>query len=137
MLQHSPSTSPKGLYLYFCSINSKLCIYENLKDAPALLELAIWKSKITKQTEGNIDLLTTDMKLECCTNSLSMVEIIIPNVLSFLTDGDGGNNLVNGDKDDNGFDSKWDEDNDNSDDGDEHNDDDEDSDANDDGDGED
>jgi hypothetical protein len=31
-----------------------------------------------------------------------MVEIIVPNVLSFLTDGDGGNNLVDGNEEDDG-----------------------------------
>jgi hypothetical protein len=74
-----PSISPEGLDSYFCSIDSKLSVYEMSKDAPALLELAILKSKITEQTDGNIDLLTTDMKMECCIDSLSMVEIIVPN----------------------------------------------------------
>ena len=37
-----PFISSKGLNSYFRSIKSKLSIY----DAPALLELAIWKSKI-------------------------------------------------------------------------------------------
>jgi hypothetical protein len=48
------------------------------------LELAIWKSKIIERTDGNIDLLNADMKIECWTDSLTMVVIIIPNVLSFL-----------------------------------------------------
>jgi len=52
--------------------------------APALLELAIWKSKIIERTDGNIDLLDADMKIECRNDSLSMVAIIVPNVLSFL-----------------------------------------------------
>ncbi len=47
-----------------------------------------------------------------------MVEIIIPNMPSFLTDGNGSNNLVNGDKGNNGSGSLWDEDVDDSDDGD-------------------
>ncbi len=38
------------------------------------------------------------MKMECQTYSLSMVVIIFPNVLSFLTDDDDGNDMVNGDK---------------------------------------
>jgi hypothetical protein len=134
MLQRTPSISPEGLDLYFCSINSKLCVYKKLKDAPALLELAIWKSKITVQTDGNNNLLTTDMKMECCVDSLLMVEIIIPNVLSFLTDGDGDNNLVDGDEEDNSNGSEWDEDNDDSDDTGEHDKDGEDSNDNDDGD---
>ncbi len=33
---------------------------------------------------ANIDLLTPDMKMEWRIDSLSMVKIIIPNVLSFL-----------------------------------------------------
>jgi hypothetical protein len=49
-----------------------------------LLELAIWKSKIIERTDGNIDLLDGDMKIECQTDSLTMVVIIFPNVLSFL-----------------------------------------------------
>ncbi len=61
MLGGVPSISPKGLDSYFCSINSKLSVYKKLKNAPALLELAIWKSKITKQTNENNGLLTTDM----------------------------------------------------------------------------
>jgi hypothetical protein len=48
------------------------------------LELAIWKSKIIERTDGNIDLLDADMKIECRTDSLTMVVIIVPNVLSFL-----------------------------------------------------
>jgi hypothetical protein len=91
-----PSISPKGLDSYFCSIDSKLSVYKKLKDAPALLELAIWRSKITKQTDKNNGLLTRDMKMECRIDSLSIVEIIVTNVLSFLTDGDDGNNLVDG-----------------------------------------
>jgi hypothetical protein len=135
MLGGIPSISPEGLNSYFRSIDSKLSVYEKLKDAPALLELVVWKSKITEQTDGNIGLLTTDMKMECRIDSLSMVEIIVPNVLSFLTDGDGGNNLVDGDEDDGGNSSMWDEDDDDSDDGDEHEDDDEDGDGDGDGDG--
>jgi hypothetical protein len=60
------------------------------------------------------------MKMKCQTDSLSMVEIIVPIVLSFLTNGDsdGGNSLANGDEKDEeiGNGSKWDEDNDDRDD---------------------
>ena len=35
-------------------------------------------------TNGNINLLTPDMKMGCHIDSLSMVDIIVPNVLSFL-----------------------------------------------------
>ncbi len=84
MLGGIPSISSEDLYSYFHSIDSKLSVYDKLKDAPALLELAIWKSKIIEQTDGNIDLLHADMKIECRTDSLSMVAIIVPNVLSLL-----------------------------------------------------
>ena len=49
-----------------------------------LLQLAIWKSKITEQTNGDIDLLNAHMKIECRIDSMSMIGIIIPNVLAFL-----------------------------------------------------
>jgi hypothetical protein len=65
MLGGIPSISSKGLDSYFHSIDSKLSVYNKLKDAPALLELAIWKSKIIERTDGNIDLLDADMKIEC------------------------------------------------------------------------
>ena len=81
MFQCIPSISPEGLDLYFCSIDSKLSIYYKLKDAPALLELAIWKSKIDKQTNGSIG-----MKMECRIDSLSMIVKIVTYMPSFLTD---------------------------------------------------
>ncbi len=69
-------------------------------ESSTLLELAIWKSKIVKQTDRNINLLTPDdMKMSYLIDSLSMVDIIVPNVLSFLhgdanegNDGDGEDN---------------------------------------------
>ena len=74
MLMHIPSICPglsrNCLDLYFDSIDSKLSVYENLNDAPTLLELAIWKSKIMEQTNGNIDLLTDEMKMECRIDSI-------------------------------------------------------------------
>ena len=84
MLGGIPSISSKGLDSYFHSIDSKLSVYDKLKDAPALLELAVWKSKIIERTDRNIDLLDADMKIECRTDYLTMVVIIFPNVLSFL-----------------------------------------------------
>jgi len=84
MLGGIPSISSEGLDSYFRSVASKLSVYDKLKDAPALLELAIWKSKIIERTDGNIDPLDADMKIECRTDSLPMVAIIVPNVLSFL-----------------------------------------------------
>ena len=60
---------------------------ENFNDAHhcmRLLQLAIWKSKITEQTNGDIDLLNAHMKIECRIDSMSMIGIIVPNVLAFL-----------------------------------------------------
>ena len=95
---------------FFRSIESKLSFYESLKDCPALLELAIWKLKIAEQyDQSNIRLLTNNMKrkrsfdsvtrLQCRTDSLTVVMIIVPLVFSFLTDGCGRNGIV-GDSDD-------------------------------------
>jgi hypothetical protein len=70
-----PSISSKGLNSNFHSIDSKLCVYKKLKDALAMLELAIWKLEIIEQTDRNIDHLTTDIKMECCIDSLWMVEL--------------------------------------------------------------
>jgi hypothetical protein len=43
MLGHIPSVYPGHLhaYFYFCSIDSRLSAYENLSEAPMLLDLAI------------------------------------------------------------------------------------------------
>ena len=89
MLRRIPSISPNGLDSYFDSIDSKLSVYQNLEDAPMLLELAIWKSKIIQQLFNRDNgILTVNMlKMKCHTNSVAMVTIIAPNVLSFLTDG--------------------------------------------------
>jgi hypothetical protein len=37
------------------------------------------------------------MKKQCCIDSLAMVAIIIPNVLSFLTDGDECSDVIGND----------------------------------------
>ncbi len=79
MLERIPSISPEGLNAHFCSIDSKLSAYEG----STMLELAIWKSKI-EETDGVIDVLDADMKMACRIDSLSMFDIIVPNVLSFL-----------------------------------------------------
>jgi hypothetical protein len=102
--------SSEGLDLHFCCIDSKLSVYAELKDAPVLLELAIWKSKIDERTDGIID-----MKMECRIDSLSMVIIIVPYVLSFVTDDSEVDNVVDGDNDDDGNGSDWDKDDDDSD----------------------
>ncbi len=65
------------------------------------MELAIWKLIITKQVVfgGSNGNLTYDiLKMQCCADSLTMVTIIVPNVLSFLTDGNDGKgvNVGNG-----------------------------------------
>ncbi len=109
MLRRIPSIPPKGLMTYYDSIDSKLSLYDDLKYAPMLLELILWKSKIIEQLDGNNGTgLAVDMKMQCRTNSLTMVAIIVSNVLSFLTDSDDGNNIVG--RDDNVEDSNSDED---------------------------
>ena len=55
-----------------------------------LLELPIWKAKITDKYDSYNTTFTIDMKMRCRTDSVTMVAIIVPNVLSFLTDGDDG-----------------------------------------------
>jgi hypothetical protein len=84
MLERIPSIFPKSLNAHFYSIDSKLSAYEG----STMLEMAIWKSKIVDQTDGDIYLLDADMKMSCHIDSLSMVDIIVPNVLSFLVLGD-------------------------------------------------
>jgi hypothetical protein len=92
MLESIPSIiSPKRLKSYFDSINSKLSTYEAKLSAykgSTILELAIWKSEIAEQTDGNINLLTPDMKMGCRTESQWRVYFIVSGVLSFLH-GDG------------------------------------------------
>ena len=88
MLRRIPSISSEGWLSYFDSIHSKLSVYENLKDVAMLLELAIWKTKIINHYDQNTATLTTKVKLLCRTDSITMVSIIVPNVLSYLTDDD-------------------------------------------------
>jgi hypothetical protein len=73
--------SQKGAKSYVDSIDTKLSFYENLLDAPMLLELAIWKSKFTEQLDKNDDTLAIGRKIQCRTDSVMMVTIIVPNVL--------------------------------------------------------
>ena len=40
---------------------------------------------MTEKSNGDVDLLTTNMKMLCRTDFVRMVTIIFPNVLSFLT----------------------------------------------------
>jgi hypothetical protein len=91
MLRCIPS-QPYPLFLqahHFSFINSKLTYYEKLNDAAMLLELAIWKPNITEQCGQNGDLLTAEMKMQCRDDCDTMVMVIVPNVLTFLT-GDNG-----------------------------------------------
>ena len=81
MLERIPSISPKGLNAHFDSIDSKLSAYEG----STMLELAIWKSKIEEQTDGNINLLPPDMKMGCRNDSQSTVGIICRHVLLFFS----------------------------------------------------
>ncbi len=67
-----------------------------------LLELAIWKANIIKPTDGNIGHLSAAIKMECQIYFLLMFIIIVPNVLSFLTDGNASNDVVDGNGADNG-----------------------------------
>ena len=94
MLRRIPTIRPKGMESYFNSIDSRLSFYEDLKDTPALLELAIWKSEISKRFGQSTVLLTTEIKMGRRTDSISMVKIIVPNVMSFLTDCDDSNCVV-------------------------------------------
>lgn len=77
------------------------------------MELAIWKSKITEQYGHDNHHNITNMhkkrridsvsKSQCRTDSVAMVRIIVPNVISFLTyvgnnivdDNDGGEDSYN------------------------------------------
>jgi len=116
MLERIPAISFRRLNAHFCTIDSKLSVYEaklSAYEGSTFLELAIWKSIIEEQTEGNINLVTPDMKMGCRIDSLWMVDIILPNVLSFLRgdaiegdngdddDGDGDNDDDDEDDEDN------------------------------------
>ena len=135
MLERIPYITRKRYNAHFDSIDSKLSAYEaklSAYEGSTMLELAIWKSEIVEQTDGNINLLTPDMKIGCRIDSLSMVDIIVPNVLSFLHDDanegddDGDDNNNGGDDDGSDEDDEDDEygdDDDNDDDSDEDDDD--------------
>jgi hypothetical protein len=87
MLRRIPTISKvKSVQSFFASIDSKLSFYEGLMDSSALLELLIWKSKIIDGFSLSNTLLTTEMKMQCRTDSIMMVNIIVPNVMSFLAD---------------------------------------------------
>jgi hypothetical protein len=89
MLRRIPSIQPEGLDAYFVTINTKITFYENMREAPALLELAIWKSVIIQFQQTNDDSLLANMrkrrrtdlifKMQCLFDSIAMVAIIVPN----------------------------------------------------------
>jgi hypothetical protein len=128
MLMRIPFISKNGMDSYFRSIDSKLSAYEG----STMLELAIWKSKIVELTDGVIYPLDADLKMACRIDSLMMVGIVVPNVLSFLR-GDSNEGDDDGD-DDGDNDDDGDDDKDDGDDVDDDDDDDDDDDADDDGD---
>ena len=90
MLERISSIHYKGMESYFLYIDSRLKLYDDLKDKPTLLELWIWQSKITKKFGPSNILLTPEMKMQCRTESLMMVNIVVRNVMTFLTGGDDG-----------------------------------------------
>jgi hypothetical protein len=53
-----------------------------VQDVVPLLELALWKTKMIEQSNGN--LISDDVRSKCRGDSISMFAIIFPNVLSFL-----------------------------------------------------
>ena len=79
MLERIPSKIfQQSLNAHFDSINSKLSAYEaklSAYEGSMMLELAIWKSKIAEQTDGNINLLIPDMRMGCCNDSLWMAYV--------------------------------------------------------------
>ena len=81
------------------------------------VETGYLEIEIAEQTDGAIYLLDDDMKISCRIDSLSMVGIIVPNVLSFLRGN--ANEGDNGDNDDGG-DGGDDDDNNGDDDGDDY-----------------
>ncbi len=120
MLTRIPLLLHRDVDCYFDSIESKLSVYEDLEldEVPKLLELAIWKSKITENFDGMTSTLTVDMKMQCRIESLSMVAIIGPNVFSFLTDSENGNYVFadsdgNSGNDDDDYDDSADDEEDN------------------------
>jgi hypothetical protein len=133
MLMRIPFISKNGMNSYFRSMDSKLSAYEG----STMLELAIWKSKIVEQTDGVIYPLDADLKMACRIDSLTMVGIVVPNVLSFLrgdaNEGDEDDGDDDGDNDGDVDEDDGDDDDDDADD----NDNDGDNDNNDDGDGDD
>ncbi len=66
MLSCIPSISHVNMNSYFDSIDSKLFLYENLNDAPTLLELAIKQNSGIFNTNTDDILNTTDIITNVC-----------------------------------------------------------------------
>ncbi len=83
--RRTPTISTEILSTHFGSIDSKITLYEQiLRDAPTLLELAIWKSKITERYAQHTEYSATNVRKRRRIDSVSNVINIVPNVLSFL-----------------------------------------------------
>ena len=119
MLHRIPSIYSWDLVAFLNPIESKLSAYENLENAFTLLELAIWKSKITEQFSGRNILLTTEINMQCLTEFATMVNVIVPNVMSFSTDFDnwGDEEEDDEEEDDDGWNDEDDDDQGDEDDG--------------------
>ena len=88
MLRRIPTIRTKDVDSFFVSIDSRLSFYEILMGYPALLELAIWKSKFPEQFNSSNLLLATQMKMQRRIDSITTINIVVPNVMSFFTDGE-------------------------------------------------
>jgi len=82
MLNAIPSVPFHQVDAYYESLDSQLTVYERLRDAATLLELALWKSTLMDQCHP----MNTDsvIRMQCRANCSASV--IIPNVISFLVD---------------------------------------------------
>jgi BspA type Leucine rich repeat region (6 copies) len=69
---------------YFDSIEHRLSNYEQAQEVAPFLELALWKTKIMEQSNGN--LINNNKKNLCRIDSFSMFGVVFPNVLSFLVE---------------------------------------------------
>jgi hypothetical protein len=83
MLQWIPKAEEFEEYYYFDSIEYWLSNYVYFQEVAPFLELALWKAKITEQSNGNH--INNDTKILCRVDSLKMFPVIFPNVLLFLT----------------------------------------------------
>ena len=84
MLMRIPLIPPDGMQSHFNTIDSRFSDELEVDNNPTLLELAIWKSNITKQFDTISDTPPIDTKIQCLVDSLMMVTIIVPDVMLFL-----------------------------------------------------